>query len=70
MITADCILLIIAAFFTGLTIGWMVTYCVMLRINSNACNHEFEHISTYEVAGCRTKAFMCMKCGKVKKVRY
>ena len=70
MTTSDWIIIAIFSFIIGLFIGWVVTYSVMIFIKDKTCNHSLEHIGSHDRISGRTKAFLCTKCGKVKKVRF
>lgn len=60
--------LILAIIITGLIVGfvtWAITYGVCICSRQLSCSHNFEQVIDTQ----KGTAFLCTKCGKVKKVK-
>jgi multisubunit Na+/H+ antiporter MnhC subunit len=60
--------LILAIIITGLIVGfavWAITYGVCVSSRQFNCSHNFEQVVDTQ----KGAAFLCTKCGKVKKVK-
>ena len=68
MTTIDWIIICATVAIGGAFISWAITYSVMDNSKQRKCLHNFTEVIRLDVPGVHKVAYICEKCGKVKKV--
>lgn len=68
MTTIHWIIICIAVAICSAFIGWAITYAVMNTSKQRTCLHNFTEVFRLDLPGVHKVAYICEKCGKVKKV--
>lgn len=68
MTTIDWIIICVAVAIFSAFIGWAITYVVMNTSKQRICVHNFTEVLRLDAVGVHKVAYICEKCGKVKKV--
>ena len=68
MTTLEWIVLCVVVALCSAMVGWIITYAVMGTSKQKNCLHNFTEVLRVEAPGVHKVAYICEKCGKVKKV--
>lgn len=68
METIDWIIICVVISIFSAFISWAITYVVMNISKQQNCLHSFTEVLRLDVPGVHKVAYICEKCGKVKKV--
>jgi hypothetical protein len=68
MTTVEWIIICVAVAICSAFISWVITYAVMNTSKQRKCIHDFTEVLRLDVPGVHKVAYICEKCGKVKKV--
>ena len=68
MTTIDWIIICVAVALCGAMVGWAITYAAMIASKQHNCLHNFTEVLRVAAPGVHKVAYVCEKCGKVKKV--
>ncbi len=68
MTTIDWIIICVAVAIFSAFVSWAITYTVMNISKQQKCIHNFTEVLRVDAPGVHKVAYICEKCGKVKKV--
>lgn len=68
MTTIEWIIICVAVAIFSAFVGWVITYAVMKAAEQRKCLHNFVEVLRVNAPGVHKVAYICEKCGKVKKV--